>query len=120
MFEDAEIISSYSRAQAIEDGVLVDLTEKAKGYFKFPVAFTSTLWSVVEKAVANEKYCNDIEGVLHDIFWQAKVKATSDPVIRFAVIITGAGRSKVFALKYICGPGDTPEPVLTFMMGDED
>ena len=29
-WDDAEIISSYTRAQAIEDGVLVDVTDTAK------------------------------------------------------------------------------------------
>ena len=44
-FADAPVIFSYSRAQAIEDGVLVDLTKWAKETgFRIPVACTSTLW----------------------------------------------------------------------------
>ena len=45
MFEDAPVIFSYTRAQAIEDGVLIDLTEWAKETgFKIPVACTATVW----------------------------------------------------------------------------
>ena len=39
------VISSYSRAQAIEDGVLVDITEQARQQrFVFPMAMTGALW----------------------------------------------------------------------------
>ena len=40
-FEDAPVIYSYTRKQAIEDGVLVDLTEWSKETgFTIPVACT--------------------------------------------------------------------------------
>ena len=40
-----EVISSYSRAQAIEDGVLVDVSSVAReAGIKFPVAMTRTVW----------------------------------------------------------------------------
>ena len=40
-----EPISIYTRAQAIEDGVLVDVSESAReAGFKFPVAVTRTVW----------------------------------------------------------------------------
>ena len=38
-----DVIFSYTRKQAIEDGVLVDITEMAKeAGIKYPVAITST------------------------------------------------------------------------------
>lgn len=41
-----EAISTYTRAQAIEDGVLVDVSEIAKeAGFKFPVAVTRAAWA---------------------------------------------------------------------------
>ena len=43
-WDDAEVISSYSRAQAIEDGVLVDVSTVAKeAGIKFPVAMTAAV-----------------------------------------------------------------------------
>lgn len=45
MTMDDNIISRYTRAQAIEDGTLVDLSEDAsKIGFRIPVAVTSTLY----------------------------------------------------------------------------
>ena len=44
LFENAPVIFSYTRAQAIEDGGLVDLTEWAKETgFRIPVACTAAV-----------------------------------------------------------------------------
>ena len=44
-WQDAEIIYAYKRAQAIEDGVLVDFSSVAReAGIKFPVAMTSAVW----------------------------------------------------------------------------
>ena len=40
-----EVIYSYTRAQAIEDGVLIDVTRMAQeAGFKYPVAITASVW----------------------------------------------------------------------------
>ena len=50
MFDEIDMIHSYSRADAIEDGNLVDVSERAEhaaGYmmgFKVPVAMTAAAW----------------------------------------------------------------------------
>lgn len=46
------VISSYSRAQAIEDGVLVDISQAdgCKGKFKFPMAMTRAAWAATVEA----------------------------------------------------------------------
>lgn len=124
LFDNAEIISAYTREQAIEDGVLVDVSdmEIAKEHFKYPVAFTNAVWAIIEKAVNNKRWCNDLNGVLHDVFWMSKTyyrKLDSTTRI-FRVIITGAGRKRNYDFKFVCSPGDTPEPVLTIMLPDED
>ncbi len=118
-----EVIHSYSRADAIEDGFLVDLTEYSNGYFKFPVAITSAFWAIIEKAVNNDDYANSYEGVLHDVFsmalWQMRIKKDTS-IVYFKVIIAGAGRKRNYIGKVTCSPGDSMEPVLTFMLRDED
>ncbi len=39
-------ISAYSRAQAIEDGILVDVSDTAReAGFNIPVAITRTVWN---------------------------------------------------------------------------
>ena len=46
IFENEEAIYSYTRQQAIEDGVLIDVSNLAKeAGFRFPVAFTRAVWS---------------------------------------------------------------------------
>ena len=49
-----DVISSYSRKQAIEDGVLVDLSAMAPGlcleHYKHPIACTSSVFAIVQKA----------------------------------------------------------------------
>ena len=74
-WENADVIHSYSRAQAIEDGVLVDLSALSpvcREHYKFPVACTAAVWAIVDKAVKNKKCYNDLNGVLHDILWMSK------------------------------------------------
>lgn len=44
-----EVIYSYTRAQALEDGELVDVTETAReAGFKLPFAVSRALWNVIE------------------------------------------------------------------------
>lgn len=58
-----EVIYSYTRKQAIDDGVLVSLSdlfpEHCQQLYKYPVAVTSAVWSIVEasgKKVHNPEY----------------------------------------------------------------
>lgn len=47
-WDGAEVISVHTRAQALEDGVLVDVTDWAReAGFKFPVAVTRRVWDVL-------------------------------------------------------------------------
>ncbi|EQD56202.1 hypothetical protein B1B_09022, partial [mine drainage metagenome] len=44
-----ELIYSYSRADAIRDGVLVDVSERAKrAGIKHPTACTAGVWALIE------------------------------------------------------------------------
>ena len=91
-----EVISTYTRTQAIEYGVLVDanigdLAEVTRQHFKYPVAMTSAVFGLMEKAVNNPQWCNDYRGVWHDILHMSKVAIIRriDPTQHlFRVIIT--------------------------------
>ncbi len=124
---DFTLISSYSRLDAIEDGVLIDLMQGemldvCKQHFKFPVACTSSVFVIMQKAVENKRWGNDYAGILHDMLHMSKVYArTLNASTRlFRVIIRGAGRQSNYDFKIVCGPGDNAEPVLTIMLPDED
>ena len=128
-----EVIFSYTRAQAIADGVLVDLSAVApdvcRQHFKYPIACTASVWAIIEKAIAPRRqaggemhHMNDLNGVVHDMLWMSKAYSRElDPTTRlFKVIITGAGKKRNFTFKIVCGPGDDAEPVLTIMLPEED
>lgn len=127
-FEDVPVIFSYTRAQAIEDGVLADTTEWAKEVgFKFPVACTAAVWQghIVPPA-GTEELGQSERGRAHDLLWmlrtaiRASREARSDLVHFEVAFTTRAEKTETVKLKSICGPGDKSEPVLTIMLPDED
>lgn len=144
MFDDADLISVYSRAQAIADGVLIDLTVatdregRRLSPFKFPVAMTATAFGEAiaaggtwqRDADGHETLAlpggQDFAGRLWDVFWMllAAIRQAPDGAdcVRFAVsvLVDGVSRREVVRLKSVCGPGDAGEPVLTIMLPDED
>ena len=125
---DADVVYTYTRAQAIEDGVLVDgnigdLAEVTRQHYKWPVAMTAAVFALMEQAVNHPKWCNDFKGVWHDILGMSKMYITrriSKSSHLFEVIITGTGRKRKHTLKVICGPGDDAEPVITILLPEED
>ena len=123
----AEVISVYTRAQALEDGVLVDVSEMAKeAGIKFPVALTATVYGQyveVPEGVTGQ----DEAGRLWDILWMFRCAAAKfdGSTLLFKLYIRNHNRERldcrdVVTLKAECGPGDEGEPVLTIMLPDED
>ena len=127
-FEDMPVIFSYTRAQAIEDGVLVDLTAWAKETgFRIPVACTSTVWNgYIVPPAGTEKLGQSERGRAHDLLWMAYVairrsKGAKREQLLFDVLFLQAPRRhEEVTLKAHCGPGDHGEPVLTIMSPQED
>ena len=114
-----EVIFSYSRKQAIEDGVLVDLSqvETIQRHWKYPFACSAGVWAAIQQALQEDG--QDLTGICHDISMMAKNAFGTTPEadqLFFKVII---GR-KTHALKLHIGAGDTLAPVLTLMFPDED
>ena len=112
-------IYSYSRAQAIEDGVLVDLSkvDSIRQAWKHHFACTSAIWAIIEEALKRPD--QDLVGICHDISFMAMIairKASDKSLIHFRVIITGTTHT----FKLHIGPGDTATPVLTLMLPNED
>jgi hypothetical protein len=122
--EEFEVISVYTRKQAIEDGVLVDLSglfPNDTRIYKYPVACTMTVWGMIEDAC--ERTREDAGAYVWDLCWMsanmmAVVKDDGDMRL-FRCAIPLGGKAKLF--KVVVGPGDDGvEPVITIMMPDED
>jgi len=120
-----KVIYSYTRKQAIEDGVLVDITEMAKeAGIKYPVAITSTAFFGYV-ALDPMPPTQDLKGRLWDLLHMFALAArrTSGEELLFKVLFvmneTGVEPQEV-TLKAVCGPGDDPAPVITIMRIEED
>ncbi|MDH5181131.1 MAG: hypothetical protein OEZ39_14155 [Gammaproteobacteria bacterium] len=126
-----EIIYSYTRAQAIEDGMLVDVSDTAcEAGFLWPVAVTSAVW---DDCVAWSKDDNkrkevyqDEAGRLWDVIWMAfdairRSSGGTQLVYQlYRVPRNGKGiKARLTTLKLVIGPGDDGEPVVTIMLPQE-
>jgi hypothetical protein len=123
---DENVIYCYSRAEAIADGVLVDVTETAnEAGFKFPVALTRSVWaSYVEVPAGAEG--QDEAGRLWDILTMlghAARRSKAESLIRFRLHVRNDNRGCVpplVELKAVCGPNDDGSPCITVMEPGED
>jgi hypothetical protein len=143
-----EPICGYSRAQAIEDGELVDVSQLVTPCpFKYPVAMSRAAYFATIAAggtwereqlpehkeadldgfaeVLKLPGCQDVAGRAWDVFTMllAAIRAgrTTDK-ISFSVLVDvkGNGRKEKVDLYSVCGPGDDAAPVLTIMLRGED
>lgn len=121
-FDDAEVIHTYSREQAIEDGVLVDVTPIAQeAGFKVPVALTDSVWARIEPSERDAQLGQSMEGRLWDVLMVLRARAnTAADTVMFDVIVTEGGEQHTLHLKSVIGPGDNAEPVVTIMFEHED
>lgn len=125
-FDDAPIYR-YTRMQALEDGVLIDLTRWASETgFRIPVACTQAVWSdYIEPPEGTLEVGQSQRGRAHDVLWMlyvaVKRSPSGDPELRYDVIFLNKElEQETVTLKAICGPGDTGEPVITIMLTHED
>ena len=126
-----EAIFVYTRADALRDGVLIDVTDSAKeAGWKFPVAVNDNAWAhIVPSDEVKAQFGCDEKGRLHDVLWMAMLKArsTTGPEILFDVILpqkvhrsrVGLGATETVKFKALCHPGDNMEPVVTIMMPND-
>jgi len=132
MWKDADVVSSYSRAEAIEDGVLVDMMQGELGAlageagFVFSIAMTETAFSrFVALTPAAVRAGNDMNGRWWDILVMLKreikiaKRGTSELLFNFRCVVDRIQPTPC-VLKSVCGPGDHGEPVITIMLPEED
>lgn len=119
---EEDLISTYTRQQAIEDGALIDVSADAKQLFKIPVAVTAAIWSDINAIPARFKGVQDIAGRLWDVLWmgQRAAVANKDQSTITYRLIMHIGRQTYYTVKMVIGPGDEGEPVITIMQPSED
>ena len=120
---DGVIIYAYTRAQAIEDGVLKDISPLAReAGFQVPVAVTHAVWQRCIEVPAAVPW-QDVKGRAWDILMVLRVAAlvaiSSQVTFRVAVQ-NECEKLENVELKALIGPGDHGEPVITVMFTDED
>jgi len=127
-----EVISTYTRAQALADGVLLDAGPSSReAGFRWPVALTAAAWSDCVEWTEDDsvrQIHQDLSGRLWDVLYMAShaIRTSIEPrdTLQFTLYrVQRDGRSmeaKLVTLKLIVGPGDRGEPVITLLLPDED
>lgn len=127
----SKLVYVYSRTQALEDGVLVDVTETAKeAGFRLPVAVTNAAWDKyvewTDSDTKRQTYQNTA-GRLWDVLWMAYLACRSrkdtDCLYYQIYVVPREGRARMpkkTILKVVIGGGDNGEPVITIMLPSED
>jgi hypothetical protein len=125
------VIYSYTRKQAVADGVQVEVTKTAKeAGIKFPLFLTRTVWDAYV-TVPPDVTGQDEAGRLWDIVWMTRfailrsrkmagADCTRTPVALY--VRNNHRAAKLVKLIASCGPLDIddPQPAITVMMPDED
>lgn len=127
MFSEDDLMHAYTRAQAIEDGFLVDVTEVAReAGIKFPVALTHSVWcQYVEVPEGVEG--QDERGRLWDVLWMLvfairtwNAKEPGDALLYKLHVRNDNRKAELVTLKAVCGPADDGSPCITVMEPTED
>ena len=122
-----DLIFSYSRAQALADGVLIDVSELAReAGFKLPVAVSDTLYhGYLMPPLDLVKAGLSFEGRLWDtlsVLRYAIKSASATDRLSFTVLFAQASDATPVSVNLlaVCGPGDSGEPVITIMLPSDD
>ena len=113
------VVDAYSRAQAIEDDVLVKVPYgiQTEVGIRFPVAITHTVWSECVTPPKTNRI-ESVEGRLWDLLWMFKLAARQSGGSEIQFVVRFGKRN--VRLKGLCGPGDDTHPVITIMYPHED
>ena len=127
MFDNAEIISCYTRQDAINDGLFIDVTETAKeAGLKYPVAVTSNLYHTYINP-SDMPTGQDEKGRLWDVLWmlvcaiKGTVGKTDGNMSTYPVIFSDGKNQKEVTLWAVCEPTspNDPSPSINIMLPED-
>ena len=126
MFDTTDVIYRYTRADALRDGVLVDVSDFAlEAGFAIPVAITRAAYdSYIVPSDSLRSDGQSTEGRLWDllrVLW-ITAKRNGGATVMFSVLflMDSAAKPEQIELKAMCHPGDSREPVVTILLPNED
>jgi len=134
------VIFRYTRKQAIDDGVLVDVSQMAaEAGVKLPTALTRAVYEQYVVVPPELKGLQDDSGRLWDILWMfacaVRGGGISGAIGHFDLIVAqpdkedwranekvfeGNRQRRLVTLKAVCGPGDNGTACITIMRPEED
>ncbi len=126
------VLSVYTRAQAIEDGFLVDVSDTAaEAGFHIPVAVSRAVWDRLIALPEGYRGFQDEAGRLWDVLWMARyhaLRASNSGRVRMSVLVRDIRKdlrdsnrpprrhSAIVAI----GAGDDGAPVITIMFPEDE
>ena len=126
------VISTYTRARAIDDGILVDVSDTAReAGFNIPVALTRAVWDRLVALPEGYRGFQDERGRLWDVLWMARhytLRASDSDRVTMCVLVRDIRKDlrdshrpprKHFPIVAI-GGGDDGSPVVTVMFPEDD
>lgn len=129
--ESWPVISCYSRAQALAEGNLLDISEEARVFgFGWPVAVSRALWADLGDIPASRMW-ESLSGRLSDLLGRLSLLAgrTGGDRIAMAFLLSlprfeplpeDIEDWPLYHVMALCGPGDEGEPVITICLPGEE
>lgn len=132
-FEGFDVISRYTRAQAIDDGVLVDMMRDELGTLvreagiRVPVAMTAMAFGELLGEIPESAECPAVPfdiGRWWDVLWMLRLAIRANTgrtdTVLFPVVTNASGELRNVLTKAVCGPDDNLKPCITIMLAGED
>jgi Family of unknown function (DUF6573) len=126
-WRDADLIHVYTRAQALADGALIDISPLAtEAGFRYPVAVTAAVWPILEPSDDLVRLGQSATGrawdVLHVLRAAIRHSGHTDRLHFTPLFVLDAAHPTPQPVQpwALCGPGDDEAPVLTVLCEGED
>lgn len=130
MFTEDDVVSRYTRADALAEGLLIDASSMAaEAGFRVGLALTDTVWTdcVAWPEGTKGGWGQSESGRLWDVVWMASCAArgarrSGRSRVEFELLRVPQGGWKPRKVKLVLdlGPGDDGEPVATIFVPGED
>lgn len=127
LWHDTDVMHTYTRAQALADGALIDLSPLAAAAgFRYPVAVTAAVWQILEPSAELARLGQSATGRAWDVLQVLRAairhRGHTDRIHFAPLFVLDAARPtpQPVQLWALCGPGDDEAPVITVMGEGED